>query len=288
MTRSLKAGALALGIVALLVLVAMAARGGHPGTSGRVTTKPIPDSVQDAFITLLVIAYGVVVVAIVIGFFRYRGRWQDPSSRWLSNFALVTLLMLIATAIGYYGITHSNLRERAARATQGQGQPGQRPADRGRVQPLPAREAHFQWPVLFAIGGLVLLGGVWVYARRRESLDREDQSLEADIVAALETTIEDLRRERDARKAVIAAYAQMERTLRSHGLPRHRAETPMEYLARILRGLNVRDSAVGDLTQLFEYAKFSRHEIDAAMKEQAISALVAVRDDLQREEALAA
>jgi hypothetical protein len=35
------------------------------------------------------------------------------------------------------------------------------------------------------------------------------------------------------------------------------------------------------LTELFERAKFSRHRIDAEMKEEAIGALVAVRDDLE-------
>jgi hypothetical protein len=39
---------------------------------------------------------------------------------------------------------------------------------------------------------------------------------------------------------------------------------------------------------LFEFAKFSGHEVDAAMKEEAIEALIAIRDDLQREEARAA
>jgi len=45
---------------------------------------------------------------------------------------------------------------------------------------------------------------------------------------------------------------------------------------------------VRTLTDLFEYAKFSPHEIDDAMKEDAIAALLAIRDDLQRQEALAA
>jgi hypothetical protein len=151
---------------------------------------------------------------------------------------------------------------------------------------LPAREAHFQWPLALGLAGLVLLGGVWVYIRRRgEVVPSDGRSLEADLAAALETTIDDLRNERDARKAVIAAYAQMERTLTSHGLARHRAEAPFEYLARIL---HVRHSAARTLTDLFEYAKFSGHEVDAAMKEEAIEALVAIREDLQHEEQLAA
>jgi hypothetical protein len=288
-TRPFKAGALALGLVGLLVLVAMAARGSHPGTSGRVATHAVPDSVQDAFITLLVVAYAVVIVAIVIAFFRYKNRWHDPGSNWLSNFALITLLMLIATVIGYYGMTHSSLRKKVDQAIHGQGQPTQNPSDRLNLPPVATREAQFQWPLVLALGGFVLLGGVWIYIRRRgERHVPAEQSLEADLVAAIETTIDDLRSERDARKAVIAAYALMERTLTAHGLARRRAETPQEYLGRILRALNVREQAVQTLTDLFEYAKFSRHEIDAAMKEQAIDALLAVREDVQREEALAA
>ena len=87
---------------------------------------------------------------------------------------------------------------------------------------------------------------------------------------------------------LIAAYAQMERTLARHGLRRSPAEAPLEYLARVLRRLEVREGAVRTLTALFEYAKFSPHEIDAAMKDDAIGALVAMREDLERREELAA
>jgi hypothetical protein len=129
---------------------------------------------------------------------------------------------------------------------------------------------------------------MYVRGRRRLAPLFELDGLEADIVSAIETTIDDLRREQNARRAVIAAYALMERTLARHGLARHRSEAPLEYLANILRGLRVRESAVRTLTQLFEYAKFSRHEISPAMKEEAIDALLAIRDDLQRGEARAA
>ena len=63
---------------------------------------------------------------------------------------------------------------------------------------------------------------------------------------------------------------------------------PYEYLARVLPLLKVRKSAVRSLTELFEYAKFSRHEIDDAMKERAIESLVTVREDLQVTRKLAA
>ncbi len=288
MSRPLRAGALALGIVGLLVLVAMAARGGHPGISGHVSTRPVPDSVQDSFVTLLAIAYVVAIVAIIVLFFRRRP-WQVPEeSRWLRNFVTVLVLAAIATAIGTFAIKHRHSAD-GQRAGEAQGQP-ESTNGRGRQRSVPVREAHFQWPLALGVVGLIMLGGVWIYVRsRRANLAApDDRSLEADMVTAIETTIDDLRSERDARRAVIAAYAQMEKTLTAHGLARNRAEAPLEYLARILRGLQVRESAVRTLTDLFEYAKFSRHEIDAAMKEQAIEALLAIRADLLREEELAA
>ena len=76
--------------------------------------------------------------------------------------------------------------------------------------------------------------------------------------------------------------------LASHGLARGRAEVPYEYLARVLTALQVREGAVRALTELFEYAKFSPHEVDPAMKETAIESLVAVREDLQATRELAA
>jgi hypothetical protein len=128
-----------------------------------------------------------------------------------------------------------------------------------------------------------------VVVRRRSPIDAsEDESVHEGLARAVQTTIDDLRREPDPRRAVIAAYAHMEGALASHGLARRGAETPFEYLARILRKLSVRDGAVQSLTRLFEYAKFSPHEIGEDMREEAISALEAVREDLLGEERAAA
>ena len=79
---------------------------------------------------------------------------------------------------------------------------------------------------------------------------------------------------------MIAAYARMEAVLGRNGLQRMPSETPIEYLGRILLGLTSRGDAVARLTDLFEQAKFSRNEIDDAMKHDAIGALREIRDDL--------
>ena len=79
---------------------------------------------------------------------------------------------------------------------------------------------------------------------------------------------------------MIAAYARMEGVLARHGLRREAAETPLEYLRRVLLGLTARGDAVQSLTRLFEEARFSRHEIDTTMKRDAIGALRKICDDL--------
>ena len=98
----------------------------------------------------------------------------------------------------------------------------------------------------------------------------------------LDDSLDDLRSERDPRRAVVATYARMERTLAGAGFPRSVAEAPLEYLGRVLRDLlHTSAEAVSKLTALFERAKFSHHEIDGGMKDEAIDALVAVRDELR-------
>jgi uncharacterized protein DUF4129 len=202
------------------------------------------------------------------------------------------VLMAIITAFGSWAIRHGDLPERAQEfAQQRQGQGQQEGRDGGPlVRPVPGRPADLQWPIAAAIGGLVLLGTILVAVRRRGTQPRTpfEQSVEEELVRAVETTIDDLRRERDPRRAVIAAYAHMEGVLASRGLERRRAEAPFEYLARILCDLSVRDSAVRSLTGLFEYAKFSPHEIDEKMKADAIEALLALREDLLAEQRTAA
>ena len=59
------------------------------------------------------------------------------------------------------------------------------------------------------------------------------------------------------------------------------AETSDEYLPRVLHDLALDARAVERLTALFTRAKFSHHDVDAAMKEEAIDALEQVRDELR-------
>jgi Domain of unknown function (DUF4129) len=285
------AGAVALLIVGLLALVTLGASGGRPTRHGHLAARPVPSGLQDSWITLLIIAYGFAIVGVLVMMFRRRHRWQDPDSHWLRNYCTVLVFMTLITGIGSWAITHGHLNVRSQKLF---GQQAQQHPGGGLASPtarqVPARPAHFQWPLALAVGGFVLLGGAWIFISRNRPGTRttEPGDVEEELAAAIGSTIDDLRGERDARRAVIAAYANMERILASHGFARGRSELPYEYLARVLQLLQVRESAVRSLTELFEYAKFSRHEIDDSMKERAIESLVTVREDLQVTRELAA
>jgi hypothetical protein len=73
----------------------------------------------------------------------------------------------------------------------------------------------------------------------------------------------------------------MEHALRSAGLPRRPAEAPLEYVERALHTLDTSGPSVRRLTDLFEWAKFSHHEPEPSMRDDAVEALEAVRDELR-------
>lgn len=144
-------------------------------------------------------------------------------------------------------------------------------------------EPHIAWIPVAVVLGLVAAAIVAyvVSERRRRPPARERDVIAEDVAAVLDETLDDLRAESDPRKAVIAAYVRLEHALAAHGLPRRRAETEEEYLARMLEALEISAGAARRLTQLFERARFSPHEVDDGMKEEAIGALEAVRDELR-------
>jgi hypothetical protein len=139
------------------------------------------------------------------------------------------------------------------------------------------------WTPVIVIGALVALAvAAWYIALRREAVRHADEDALAEAVAlVLDDTLDDLRAEKDARRAVIAAYARVERVLAAYSLGRDPAETPQEYLNRILPRLELERGSVRRLTDLFTRAKFSRHEVDLGMKDEAIDALTTVRDELR-------
>ncbi len=132
-----------------------------------------------------------------------------------------------------------------------------------------------------AAGGTLLvlvLAGILlaIVARRRDARGNAPANEDA-LLEAVEESLDDLRGERDVRRAVIACYARMERALASVGGARRPPETPFEYLRRMLDRVAGPGGAARVLTELFERAKFSVEPMGEREKAEAITALEELR-----------
>ena len=274
-------------VVALaLVVAALAARSYRPFAHGSGPEREASTTFTDAGLTLALVAALALTVFGVLAATRRLRRPEirrgepRPHSESLKRL-LLFCLFLVALVLVVRG-----LRDRdSILLRQPEPPPGATERPREHDKGATRRQSHDPeviWPLALAAGGLIVAGVVaaLVVVRRRRQPGGISPEAAAEIEAALEEAIEDLQRDPDARRAVIAAYARMERALGAHGLRRSPAETPYEYLARVARLLEAED-AMGRLTALFEHAKFSTHAVDEEMRRQAIEALTAVRVDVR-------
>jgi hypothetical protein len=145
------------------------------------------------------------------------------------------------------------------------------------------RDPRVRWDEIAIVVALVAGTAIVLVARRKTKTPRPWRlGREEAVSAALDESLDDLRSDPDLRRAIVAAYARMERALAGVGLERHPAEAPFEYVGRALTTLDTSAAAAERLTSLFEWAKFSQHEPGPEMRDEAIDALVAVRDELRR------
>jgi Domain of unknown function (DUF4129) len=282
LSRPLKAAVTALALAGLLGVVALAAQGAHPSGTARVHQREVPARVSNDLLTIVVIAYVLALVALIVAGLALRDTsvpLPPRRSRWRQLLVLVVVLGMLSL------LGHRAINASFGDQQRGQLQTGGAGRGSGTVASRPAgeRPAQFDWVLAGAVGGGLALAAVVLLARRRRpaAAVEGEETLEKELAAAVTDTIDDLRREADPRRAVVAAYVRMEGVFGGHGHPRRASEAPFEYLARILLALRVGAAPVHDLTELFERAKFSTHEIDQQMRERAIAALVAVRDDLR-------
>lgn len=139
------------------------------------------------------------------------------------------------------------------------------------------------WTAAALAAGLTAIAAVVVWRRTRSSRASAPVPPPAVAQALLEIvdgTLDELGAGSDPRRAVIAAYARMETALTAAGLPRRPAQTAQEYLSRILGLLQVSERAATTLTELFERARFSRHEISDSMRAGAVACLAEIRAEL--------
>jgi Domain of unknown function (DUF4129) len=284
LTRLARALLLAAAAAVLVGLVAVSAAGYRLGESG--SAQPSPYAV-DAILSIVIALYLIGAVAVIAGTV-WAGldvRRRQPEQVKRRRTARGIMLALGALAVLLFATERFHLRLRihhiqrppsvrtAPTATSGHASPGSRTSPNHRAQ---FRLAPFL--AVLAAAGLAVGAIYTAENRRRRRLPREAPVAE-ELADVLDETLDDLRSERDPRRAVIAAYARMERVLGAHGIPRRRFEAPHEYLGRVLAELTG-GRAAEQLTALFELARFSPHEVDSAMKAEAIEAIEALQAEL--------
>jgi hypothetical protein len=269
-------------VVVLVGIVAVASSGSTP--SGGVDQRRPSDGLLDTFISLflVVLVLSAVLAVVLLSFFgRYAPDGTAPRRRsWIQNLiglliAVVLIAVLVRSSAGRFGQTPTG-------GVPEVGSPGDPTA-------VPQDGYDPQFAVRPVVGVTVLaaiaLTAWWLSARGRRSQREPDATPEEALWDVLATTLDDLRAESDPRRAVIRAYARMERSLAAVGLPRAPAEAPQEYLARILEGLPVSSRAAARLTALFSWARFSAHDVRPEMKDEAIETLEQVQRELAAAEA---
>jgi hypothetical protein len=282
--RALRVGLLAAVLFVLLAIVAFASRTGY-GHHSHVA-RPTPGYVSWAMSVFLVIF--VLLIPFAVWAQVSQRRLEQRTQRSFQARVVRGLVALVAAMI--LGAVVAWLRRTGhfpTLSSLGFGGGSGSAGGHGKNGNTASYSPTFQWPVLWATLGVLVVGGAafwWWWRRQRAALDvleAAEPTVAENVAASISDTIDDLEAEPDARRAVVAAYARMEVTFARNGLDRRPSETPIEYLRRILLGLTSRGDAVQRLTSLFEQAKFSTHVIDANMKHDAIRSLQVIRDDLQ-------
>ncbi|MFL5234440.1 MAG: DUF4129 domain-containing protein [Microvirga sp.] len=276
-------------LTVLLAAVAVASHAHRPGGGSGGGSSDTPRLLFEYTASVLFVLFpiGVLVVLWVMSLGRRQRLLQGGGPRRQFASLLVVCLIGLPAALATRHYLHFHSRQQQATAKPGSLQPGTDSRRRKRAEP------EFQWlpalltgSILFATAGGMVALVVW---KRRQGAGWEREAeLSAALDELLADTLDDLRAERDPRKAVIGAYARLERTFAAHDVERDPSETPREYVERALDRLGVSSFAVRRLTQLYERAKFSPHEIDAGMKDDAIEALAGLRAELDSEPTKAA
>jgi hypothetical protein len=278
---------LAFVVTTLLAVVAVAARGRPLGSSGG-SGSGLPLTFWDyVFTSFLIIEVFMILAAFAFLFLMRRDpdKRQNYSSRTARALAILigvaVLLVIIGRHVNLERLLHPNGKPAATTKTA-----PQLHGKNAKHRQAAPRHVQFRWEELAIVLGLLLGLGVLVAATRGRLLDPDIDRRRAPevLAAALDESLDDLRADPDLRRAIIAAYARMETALAAAGLPRHRAEAPLEYVERALLTLDTSASAVRRLTDLFQWARFSQHEPDPGMRDEAVDALIAVRDELRASE----
>jgi Domain of unknown function (DUF4129) len=280
----------ALVVLVLVAVVAIAATGSTP--SGDGSSRPPSESLLDTIFTLGLIGVAIGGVLLLYGLSQRKAIAREMASgrHRRTSVAAFVVFFAIFTGFTYWRLSEWRGPEPSEEGDQELAFPGETPVPTLPPEAETSYEPGVSWlPIVVVVALLLAAVVAYVVAEQRANRGRRSgEGLAEQLAVVLDETLDDLRAEADPRRAIIAAYARLERVLAANGIPRRASETSDEYLARVLVNLELDSGAVERLTALFTRAKFSQHDVDTAMKEEAIGALEQVRDELRlvREEPL--
>ena len=295
-------------VIVLLALATVALRGYLPGADPD-TTAPAESSGTGslaAVVAMLVVSMTVIALSLLKQSPRRRAaaaRADLPSDGRGGRLPWRPLAIVAAALLIWLTVLYALLRWAAPAPVEGTapgtGSDPAPPGDTAAVEPPPPPEPADPSTDMFAIlavATLVLVVLTVIAAVRGRRLPPavvsavDDAaptppvapSADSDLARAAElglAEIEDL--SRDPRQAIIACYAAMERELgKSPGATPQDSDTPAEVLARAIETDVLRSGSAGELVDLFEEARFSRHVMNEGHRADAVRALQLVQQEL--------
>jgi Domain of unknown function (DUF4129) len=275
-------GLTVLAVLVLVGVVAVASTGSTP--TGTADGRPPADILLDTFFTLALLLFIPAAALFVYGLMQRKEIAREIASGRYRRAGIATYLVLAAAfSLAVYFRLNEGFDLRVGQdEVVDIGDTTERAPPEGDPSGENLYEPELAWIPVIAVLVLVATGiAAYMLAARRQRVEPEDGAVAEHVADTLEDSLDDLRAEPDPRRAVIAAFARLERALAASGLPRRPAETAEEYVARILVRLEVERVPVRTLTDLYATAKFSQHDVDDAMKDAAIAALAQIRDELR-------
>jgi hypothetical protein len=268
--RLLLLAALGVAVTVLITLVALAARSSSlQAGDGPTNAGPVIAIVHVIEIVGIALELFAILVLVVVFRLARRRDEDDDDGPYQEPVRVHWLVRLLSNLLPPLVLTAS-------------------PGSGGFVEQVATNLGLSWWEVLIAVVLAVVAFTAILRAFRayRAPVSTPDEELEvlrqtSALASAVGAGLRDARLEPDPRRAVITAYATMERMLAAEGWPRREVEAPLEYMTRLFAERNVRADALATLTELFELARFSHHVISPATKERAIGALAVIDLELR-------
>jgi len=104
-----------------------------------------------------------------------------------------------------------------------------------------------------------------------------------EMLAAVDRGLVELDDDGDPRRAVIACWVRLEGAAEAAGVPHKPGDTSTDLVVRLLGSRSVNSAVLNDFAAVYREARYSPHQVDASMRDDARAALRLLRDELGAE-----